>query len=341
MTVRQQEYSVGSLRPPAQRDTMRDSESLIKELQEKLRQAEDDNFDIEERYRHLVEGTHGLICTHDLEGKILSINPSACRALGYECGEVIGRNLRDFVAPSRRQYFHIFLERIDLNSTDQGTMLLEARDGRELVFQYHNIKITKNVDKPYVLGHAYDITELTALQAKLAELAVTDDLTGLNNRRGFLARANERMSLAIRSGEKLKLIFADIDGLKKINDQFGHALGSQAICDVAEILKDSFRQTDVICRLGGDEFVILLHQSVETSSDVVTERVRKKISEFNALSIRPFPLSASFGVVPIDPASGVLLEDIMAEADRSMYEQKRTKLRAQRPGDINSAESDH
>lgn len=302
------------------------SHLILKNLEKKLRQTEARNRDIEERYQHLVEGTHGLICTHDLDGVLLSINPAACELLGYSHSELVGRNLREFITLDRRQYFHIFLERINFNSVDKGILLLQARDGRELTFQYHNIKISQNGEKPYILGHAFDITELTELQAKLKELIVTDELTGLSNRPGFMALATQRMSLSIQSREKLKLIFADIDGLKTINDQLGHASGTQAICDIAEILKESFRQTDVISRLGGDEFVILLYQAEETSCDVVIDRVRNKVDAFNALNLRPYKLSISLGIVPIDLESGESLEELMAEADRSMYENKRSKF---------------
>ena len=301
--------------------------SLEQSLEEKLRQSEARLSDLEARYQHIVAGTQGLICTHDMDGVLLSINPTACELLGYDSSEIIGRNLRDFLSPSRREYFHIFLERISLNAVDKGILLLNARDGRELTFQYHNIKITQNVEKPYVLGHAYDITELTELQQKLTQLTVTDDLTGLNNRRGFLARANDRLNLGRRNGDSLMLIFADIDGLKRINDEHGHESGSQAITDTAEILKDSFRQTDVLSRLGGDEFVILLTQAGETRPDVVTSRVREKIDAFNADSTRPYKLSVSLGLVPIDLNAAISLDDIIAEADRSMYEHKRNKKR--------------
>lgn len=306
---------------------MKNSGLLNRELAERLKKAETSLSDLEERYQHLVEGTHGLICTHDMDGVLLSINPAAAELLGYDISEIVGRNLRDFIVAARREYFHIFLERIKLNAVDKGVLMLEARDGRELTFQYHNIKITQNVDKPYVLGHAYDITEITKLQEKLKELTVTDDLTGLNNRRGFLARAHERMTIATRSGENLKLIFCDIDGLKKINDALGHAAGSQVICDAAEILKDSFRQSDVICRWGGDEYIVLLSQSVETSTKVEVDRIRQKIAAFNAISARPYTLSMSLGVVPIDLKSGLSLDAIIAQADESMYHHKRTKPR--------------
>lgn len=293
----------------------------------KLEETEARLHDLEERYEHLVAGTHGLICTHDMEGVLLSINPAACELLGYDSSEIIGRNLSDFIAPLRRLYFQVFLDRISQNAVDQGILHLVARDGRELTFQYHNIKITRNVEQPYVLGHAYDITELTELQEKLKELTITDDLTGLNNRRGFLSRANDRLSLARRVGEGLQLIFADIDGLKKINDTYGHASGSQVIQDAAEIFRDSFRQSDVICRWGGDEFIMLLSQPDVMSAAIVTERIRQKIEAFNELGTRPYKLSISLGVVPIDTQSEMTLDEIIAEADESMYEHKRNKPR--------------
>ncbi|MEP6789317.1 MAG: PAS domain-containing protein, partial [Acidobacteriota bacterium] len=84
---------------------------IKKRLKTKLEQAEARLRDMEERYEHLVQGTHGLICTHDLAGILLTINPSACEALGYRCDEMVGRNLRDFLSPSRQPYFQIFLDR--------------------------------------------------------------------------------------------------------------------------------------------------------------------------------------------------------------------------------------
>ncbi len=296
-----------------------------REAEERLRETTQKLKEMEERYQHLVAGTHGLICTHDLEGVLTSINPSACELLGFESSEILGRNLVDFIPPSRRPFFPIFLDRIKANSVDKGVLNLIARDGRELTFQYHNIKITQGVEKPYILGHAYDITELIDLQKKLTDLSVTDELTGLYNTRGFLSRASDKINLARRVGEGLDLIFADIDGLKKINDTLGHAAGTQLITDTAEILKGSFRQTDVICRWGGDEFVILLATSMESSSRSVTERVQRKIDDFNARCERPYQISVSFGGVTIDPQSEKGLEDIIKDADESMYEQKRSR----------------
>lgn len=305
---------------------MKLAEATKRELRERLRQSETERSDLEQRYQHIATGSHVLICTHDLDGVLLTINPPACERLGYDCTELIGRNLSEFVSDARREYFFMLLDRIIQNGVDRGILQLMTRDGRVITFQYHSAKVTENVETPYILGHAYDITELTALQERLTQLSVTDDRTGLYNRRGFRDHADARMQLAHRFGETLMLVFADVDGLKIINDRFGHAAGSRAIVDAADVLRDSFRQTDVICRLGGDEFVVLAAYSpLETAPILIADRVRRNVAAFNINSHRPYKLSLSLGHVPIDKVSGLSLDEIIAAADNSMYEQKRNR----------------
>jgi diguanylate cyclase (GGDEF)-like protein len=132
--------------------------------------------------------------------------------------------------------------------------------------------------------------------------------------------------MAQRAKENLMLIFADVDGLKKINDQFGHAVGSQVIADAAEILRDSCRQTDVISRWGGDEFLILLGRVTANGPDIITQRLEDKIARVNARSNRPYALSLSLGVVSVDTSEAESsLESLIAEADERMYLKKRNR----------------
>jgi diguanylate cyclase (GGDEF)-like protein len=201
-----------------------------------------------------------------------------------------------------------------------------TKDGRTRAWQYHNVKLTEPGHSPYVLGHAHDITELKELQQRLENLTLTDDLTGLNNRRGFLQLANDRIMLARRSGESLLLIFADVDGLKQINDNFGHAVGSQILVETADIFRDSFRQTDVISRWGGDEFLVLLIDAANDNQEVVLARLRNKVKEFNKKSGRPYQLSISFGITPLDLNGESNLDETIAAADKAMYENKRSKF---------------
>lgn len=113
----------------------------------------------ERRYRYLVENSQGMICTHDLDGMLLSINPAAVRMLGYQPHECLGKHLRELLAPSVRHLFDAYLEQIRRHRTACGLIRLTAKDGRELVWVYRNVLIEDAEEAPYVLGHAQDITE--------------------------------------------------------------------------------------------------------------------------------------------------------------------------------------
>lgn len=170
---------------------------------------------------------------------------------------------------------------------------------------------------------AFFMSSLFRREAKLTELSLTDQMTGLSNRRGFLHLAQQQIKTAVRDKKELALFFADVDGLKKINDSFGHAEGDRAIIDAATILEKTFRTSDIVARLGGDEFVILAHILAAGGSEVITSRLEQNIREHNLCVERPYTLSICFGVVTCDPARQVQLEELLAEGDRLMYERKR------------------
>jgi diguanylate cyclase (GGDEF)-like protein len=162
-------------------------------------------------------------------------------------------------------------------------------------------------------------------EEELRELSLADDLTGLTNRRGFILLARQQMKVADRSRKKICLLYADLDGLKSINDTLGHVEGDRAIVDMATILKKSFRASDIVARLGGDEFVAL---SVEDSADVeklIKERLLENLHEYKLDFPRPYELSVSFGISTHDPNHPERLEDFIDRGDRLMYEHKRSK----------------
>jgi two-component system, sensor histidine kinase and response regulator len=133
---------------------------------ERLVQAEQALRESEKRYRDLVENSLGLISTHDLDGRLLMINPAVARSLGYQRDEIIGKNLRDFVAPSVKKYFNNYLEGIKNNRITSGLIILLRRDGQERIWQYHNLRKDEG-ERPYVLGHAQDVTEYKQLERDL------------------------------------------------------------------------------------------------------------------------------------------------------------------------------
>jgi two-component system cell cycle response regulator len=156
-------------------------------------------------------------------------------------------------------------------------------------------------------------------------LALIDDLTGFNNRRGFLALAEHHANLAYRTGKTFLLAFVDLDGLKRINDTFGHQEGNRALVDTSIVLRDSFRQSDILARLGGDEFAILIAEAAENDIEAVHHRIYRKLCSFNAEPGRRYDLSFSAGIVPNDATQHSNLEQLLSQADALMYRQKQSK----------------
>lgn len=169
-----------------------------------------------------------------------------------------------------------------------------------------------------------DVTERKRLEKKLHVLANTDELTGLYNRRGFFAVAEQQLKTAKRLKREILLLSADLDGLKEINDKFGHQEGDRALIEVATVLKESFRESDVIARIGGDEFVVFQIENIEKSPEILTARLQKKLGLRNDTRGR-YLLSASVGIAHADPESISSIEELLAQADKLMYEKKKQK----------------
>jgi diguanylate cyclase (GGDEF)-like protein len=161
------------------------------------------------------------------------------------------------------------------------------------------------------------------LERELRHLALTDDLTCLYNRRGFFASATQQLKLARRNGQSMLLFFCDLDNLKNINDSFGHREGDRALVRTADALEAVFRDSDVMARLGGDEFAVLALEASGRNEESILHRVEKTIRKTNAEESR-YNLSLSIGVARFNPMDNTALADLMADADRAMYEKKRS-----------------
>jgi diguanylate cyclase (GGDEF)-like protein len=166
----------------------------------------------------------------------------------------------------------------------------------------------------------------TLLERELRSLALTDDLTGLHNRRGFLVSATQQLKLARRNAQGLLLFFADVDNLKEINDSYGHQEGDLALIRVADALEQTFRDSDTLARLGGDEFGVVALEASSQNKEGILRRLEKNLEKSNADANEfRYELSLSVGVAGFDPTYFVSLEELMAQADQAMYEQKQTQ----------------
>jgi diguanylate cyclase (GGDEF)-like protein len=184
------------------------------------------------------------------------------------------------------------------------------------------------IKKPFTLNELVLRIQHVELQKKVRTMAVTDELTGLYNRRGFFSLVEQLLKLCKREKKGIFMLYTDVDSLKKINDTFGHKEGDMALIDIADILKKNYRESDIIARIGGDEFVVITVGTTKESAEIATSRLKKNLEIHNAEANRNYKLSLSFGLAYYDPENPCSIDELLVQGDKLMYEQKRHKQRS-------------
>jgi diguanylate cyclase (GGDEF)-like protein len=167
--------------------------------------------------------------------------------------------------------------------------------------------------------------ERKRMEQEIRSLSLTDELTGLYNRRGFTLLAEQEMKLAHRIKRSMLLFFGDVDNLKTINDSLGHTHGDLALKEVSTILKKIFREADIPARIGGDEFVVLAVDASVESADILTNRLQASLERRNQQGDQPYQLTLSMGIARYDPEAPCTVSELIAQADDLMYRQKQTR----------------
>ena len=156
----------------------------------------------------------------------------------------------------------------------------------------------------------------------LGDLVLLDELTGLHNRRGFVTLATQDLIVARRAKQSLLVAFGDLDDLKGINDNLGHAEGDTALRDVAGILRRTFREADLIARIGGDEFAVLVRSAEANGVEVLRRRLNEQLTDFNRRAGRRYRISISIGFAHRAAASLTSIENLLSMADLALYQEK-------------------
>lgn len=277
-----------------------------------------------ERMRHrFLQVSLDMLGIANMDGYFSEVNPAWEKVLGFTSTELTSRPYLEFVHPEDR-------ERTMEQSADlvEGAHIISfenryvCKDGS---YKWLLWNAVPDVESKVIYAVARDITDRKSDEHELRRQALTDDLTGLLNRRGFLALAEQQLNLAIRTNTELLLIYVDVDGLKQINDRLGHDQGSYAIISAAQILRETFRLTDISARLGGDEFVVLAIEAGENEADLIRARLDQNISRFNQTGSCDFELSLSVGIARFRPLESVAIEELMQQADAAMYENKQAR----------------
>ena len=283
------------------------------------------------------------------DGVVVSANPRACALAGYPEAELVGLNVVDLTHP---------YDAADDRGDESNASRLRRIWNREAPFlewesrflrkdgsgdkekdwfwaRWHAALVHDPIGSDFAILMFEDITaqreanlQLARQAAQLEALSLTDPLTGLANRRGFISVGEQMLKGAIRRGQTSVVLFFDLDGLKKANDQLGHDVGDQMIEEFAGLLKGTFREADLMARWGGDEFVVLATDILPDKVGSILTRLDHARDELQATKQLPFRLSASAGwaASPVPAPIGVppvKLEELIRQADAMMYEDKR------------------
>jgi len=201
----------------------------------------------------------------------------------------------------------------------QNTVTGQWFDIRDTAIKWGDGKIVR-------LEVAADITDRKKMEEELRAATMTDYLTGLLNRRGFFALADQQCKLASRSKRAMALLYLDLDGFKNINDELGHEVGDQALIETANILKSTFREADVIARIGGDEFAVLLTDlSNPFAMNTIENHLEDNIRRHNKLENRNYEIILSSGAAYYDPEQPCSIHKLLYKADNIMYHNKNRK----------------
>jgi diguanylate cyclase (GGDEF)-like protein/PAS domain S-box-containing protein len=303
------------------------------------------NPDQEKRHLELIQNLPVGAYRTTPDGVIIEANPALAKMLGYRIGVLKKINARKLYA--READRDKRLKQLNKLSKMVADCRLRRRDGKIIwIRDYSRGVVGPDGKIAFYDGILVDITrekngeeklKKVLVKLKVSDLerqkvikelqthSITDDLTGLFNRRGFFTIATEYLKLASRNKTKMFLLFLDMDLLKNINDTFGHHVGDAALIKIAEILRQTFRDSDIKGRMGGDEFTVLTIDSNLAGAEMAIGRLEKNIAEFNSANDAPFKLAFSTGVSCFDPEYPSSIEDLIVRADKLMYEKKRQR----------------
>jgi diguanylate cyclase (GGDEF)-like protein/PAS domain S-box-containing protein len=294
----------------------------------------------------LMEHIPDQIYFKDAKSRFVRVSGALASRLGLEdAADAVGKTDFDFFAGEHAQ--KAFADEQRLLETGEPLVGIEERetwqDGREAWVSTTKVPLRDRSGRIVGLfGISRDVTDkklselrLVEQAAQLAEqaraleeLTLLDELTGLNSRRGLQAVGEQALYSARRAGTPVALLFIDVDGLKQINDTFGHAAGDDALRTIARVIRQSIRDGDVAARIGGDEFCVLLLNTGGEAVDRVRERITAGTQTVSGERALPFTLSATIGACEVDARTPGSLAQLLERADSLMYEQK-TRVRSE------------
>jgi diguanylate cyclase (GGDEF)-like protein len=302
-------------------------------LNRELRARQHDGDALREQARRLHEAMHASVdglyllrAIRDEQGRLTDleftdVNGTGATLLRRPRGELVGRRLREDIGGPLGQ---LLFDRYQWALSTGSPIVEELRvDPRAIGASWILHQAMPTSDGLAVT--ARDISARKREERSLRRASLSDDLTGLYNRRGFMALADQQLRMARRNGKDSVVLYADMDGFKQLNDTFGHAVGDRALQLVARILRHTVRESDVVARFGGDEFTILAADADGVGARVIQRRIEERLLLLNASGEFPATLHLTIGYTRVRPSDHAGISELLARADQLLYSRKRRR----------------
>lgn len=292
-------------------------EPVIVSVSRDMQQEQRDATDLAFRSMLLDQVSDAVIC-HTLDGQLVYVNEAACQQRGFRREELLEKRLHDIIGEYGAARVDDLLARI----ASGGSAVFESdgrrSDGTTFPVEVH-ARLTEFDGRQVVVSIVRDITERKRVQAEIEHLAFFDNLTGLPNRRLLMDRLSVALTAARRTGEKVAVAFIDMDHLKRVNDQLGHAAGDRLLHAVGQRIIASLRSSDTVARFGGDEFVVLCPGLADAAAaQSVARKIMDALREPFEVEGQRLHVTVSLGLALNEPPE-VSPEEILANADTAMY----------------------
>jgi len=276
----------------------------------------------ESRLRTLIENVPDEFYIYDMKGAVIDVNDATCDKLGYTRSELESGTVFDFEqCPLAKKFIKTVWPVLETGASYTVNGIHICKNGSEYPVEINMTCIVDNEEK-YIFALARDVTETENLKAHLSKLAMTDELTGLFNRRAFISSLDKELSRAKRNNNDVSVLMIDIDFFKKLNDIYGHHVGDIALQHFSRAAKNTVRTEDTIGRLGGEEFAVLLPNTSSNAAHHLAERLRESIEniliEHDGQKIN---FTISVGIATLDDKN-MTSTHLVQNADHALYNAK-------------------
>lgn len=279
--------------------------------------------DNERQLKTIINHVDAYIYMKDREGKFLFINDKTADLFGVHASEVKGKTTRQLLPPELADNFDILDHKILASEEKvEGEEVFSNELGPDKYYWSTKIPIKDEKGKLVsFVGFSTEITKIVEQRKEFKEQAATDELTGIANRRHFMAEAYSKQASAIHKGSSMSVMIIDLDYFKRVNDSFGHHIGDAVLKEIAIELTQSVRSNDLVARMGGEEFAVLLPCTNLHQASLVAEKLRLKITSLVIPEKTGLSLTASIGVASCElHPEGV--GAAMIKADEALYRAK-------------------